>query len=384
MLGSMRRVVPAYIGLPGRGSRLGGSRLAQAVRTGHVLVCLLLAPLAAWPHATQLSSSRMELAGNRAEVVLELNGRDLEVAVHMPLIAPDGVVAPERLDAAASAIAGYLLQHTRLANSAGGACRGEVASVQARREHVVAQVRWQCPPLTGTLAYRVTLFHEVDPAARHMLTVSGDVRRMALLSNSAPEAELVQTRAQVLEVLWHYFVSGVQHIATGAEHIAFIVALILWGRRVWPLVGVVTAFTIAHSVTLTLAVFEVVTLPARLVETFVALSIVYVAAENFWVRDLRRRWWLAALFGLVHGFGFASLLRDYGLPRDALLPALAAFNAGVEAGQIAVVLALMSVFAALRVGGPGREPNPRVMLGISGAIAVLGIYWSVQALLGVR
>ena len=100
-----------------------------------------------------------------------------------------------------------------------------------------------------------------------------------------------------------------QHIVTGPEHIAFIVALILWGRRVWPLVGVVTAFTLAHSVTLSLAVLEVVTLPARLVETFVALSIVYVAAENFWVRDLRRRWWLAALFGLVHGFGFASLLR---------------------------------------------------------------------------
>jgi len=378
----MRRVVPAYFGLPGRGSRLGGSTLTQAVRTGAVVVCLLLVPLAAWPHATQLSSSRMALAGNGAEVVLELNGRDLEVALKVPLI--EDMVAPERLQAATGAISGYLLQHTRLANSAGGTCQGAVESLQARREHVLARVRWYCPPLTGTLAYRVTLFHEVDPAARHMLTVSGDVRRMALLSNSAPEADLVQTRAQVLEVLWHYFVSGVRHIVTGAEHIAFIVALILWGRRVWPLVGVVTAFTIAHSVTLTLAVFEVVTLPARLVETFVALSIVYVAVENFRVRDLRRRWWLAALFGLVHGFGFASLLRDYGLPRDALLPALAAFNAGVEAGQIAVVLALMSVFAALRVGGPGREPDQRVMLGISGVIFVLGLYWSAQALLGMR
>ena len=146
----------------------------------------------------------------------------------------------------------------------------------------------------------------------------------------------------------------------------------------------VTAFTVAHSLTLIAAALGWLTLPSRLVESLIALSIVYVAAENFWVRDLRRRWWLAALFGLVHGFGFASLLRDYGLPRDALVPALAAFNAGVEAGQIAVLLALMSVFAALRVGGPGREPNQRVMLGISGAIVALGLYWSAQALLGVR
>ena len=133
-----------------------------------------------------------------------------------------------------------------------------------------------------------------------------------------------------------------------------------------------TAFTLAHSVTLSLAVLDVVALPARLVETFVALSIVYVAAENFWVRDLRRRWWLAGLFGLVHGFGFASVLREYGLPRDALLPALAAFNAGVELGQIAVVLAVISAFAALRVGGPRREPNRRFMLGVSGAILAAG------------
>ena len=106
-------------------------------------------------------------------------------------------MAPERLEAAAAAISGYLLEHARLANSAGGACQAEIESLRARREHVLAQVRWRCPPLTGTLVYRVTLFHEVDPAARHMLTVSGDLRRMALLSNTAPEAELVQTRAQV-------------------------------------------------------------------------------------------------------------------------------------------------------------------------------------------
>ena len=95
---------------------------------------------------------------------------------------------------------------------------------------------------------------------------------------------------------------------------------------------------------------------------------------------LTPRWWLAAMFGLLHGFGFASVLRDYGLPRDSLLPALAAFNAGVELGQVAVVLVVMFAFAALRLGGPGREPNRRFMLGLSGTILVLGLYWTAQAL----
>lgn len=349
-----------------------------------MLACLLLAPLTGWPHATQLSSSRVELTGSSAGVLLELNGRDLDVALGTALVAPDGAVVPEQLKAASPQIGAYLLAHARLANSAGGGCQGEVESLDARREHVLARVRWRCPPVTGTLVYRATLFQEIDAAARHMVTVSGDVRRMALLSSAVPEATLAQTRSQVLEVLWHYLVAGVEHIAGGVEHIAFIVALILWGRRVWPLVGVVTAFTAAHAVTLSLAVLELVVLPSRLVEVFVGLSIVYLAAENFFVRDIRHRWWLAGLFGLVHGFGFASVLRDYGLPRDALLPALAAFNAGVELGQLAVVLVAMAAFTALRVGGPAREPDRRFVLAASGAIVLLGIYWTAEPLLGLR
>jgi hypothetical protein len=359
-------------------------RLLRAGLLLPFLIGVLLAPLAAWPHATQLSSSRVELTGNSAGILLELNGRDLDVALGTALVAPDGTVVPERLNHAAPQITAYLLAHARLANSAGGACQGKVESLDARREHVLAQVRWRCPPVTGTLVYRATLFQEIDAAARHMVTVSGDVRRMALLSSAAPEAALVQTRSQVLEVLWHYLAAGIEHITGGAEHIAFIVALILWGRRVWPLVGVVTAFTAAHAVTLSLAVLELVVLPPRLVEVFVGVSIVYVAVENFFVRDIRHRWWLAGLFGLVHGFGFASVLRDYGLPRDALLPALAAFNVGVEVGQVAVVLVAMAAFTALRVGGPRREPNRGFVLAASGAILLLGVYWTGQSLFGLR
>ena len=117
----MSFVVSEVVGLPRQGSR-----------ACVLLACVLFAPLAAWPHATQLSSSRMELAGHRAGVLLELNGRDLEVALHTTLTAPDGAVAPERLDGAATAISAYLLEHVRLANSAGGSLPGCRSSPCAR------------------------------------------------------------------------------------------------------------------------------------------------------------------------------------------------------------------------------------------------------------
>ena len=233
--------------------------------------------------------------------------------------------------------------------------------MRPKAEHLLVRVEWACAPVTGQLVYEVTLFQEIDPAARHMLTAGGDVRRMALLSVNAPRVVLTDTRAQLREVLWHYFLAGVEHIAIGYDHIAFLLAVVLWGRRFWPLVGVVTAFTVAHSITLSLAVLDVVRLPSRLVETLVALSIAYVAAENFFVQDLRRRWRIAFLFGLIHGFGFASVLRDYGLPGDALMPALAAFNLGVEAGQIVIVVLalglLVLVQQLLRAHAPDISPR---------------------------
>jgi hypothetical protein len=174
---------------------------------------------------------------------------------------------------------------------------------------------------------------------------------------------------------------------SGYDHIAFLVAVIVWGRRLWPLVGVVTAFTLAHSVTLTLAVLDIVSPPAKLVETLIALSIVYVAAENFFVRDIRHRWIITFLFGLVHGFGFAGALKAYGLPRDALIPALAAFNVGVEVGQIVVVLVALGAMRALEMGlralsgRPRQLPDPRFVRVVSTGVLLLGVYWTLERLL---
>ncbi|HEU5282335.1 MAG TPA: HupE/UreJ family protein [Burkholderiales bacterium] len=343
----------------------------------------LLAATGAWAHATQLSSSRAEVRGNRIDVQLELNARDVEVALGVALLGSDGEIAPGALGPVEESLAAYLLERAKLSNSAGAACQGRLAGVHPKAEHVLVDMLWTCPPMTGQLVYSVTLFQEIDPAARHMVTASGDVRRMALLSTSNPSVALSDTRPHVGEVMWHYLLAGIEHIAIGYDHIAFLVAVILWGRRLWPLVGVVTAFTIAHSITLSLAVLDVARLPSQLVETAIALSIVYVAAENFFVRDLRRRAWITFAFGLVHGFGFASVLRDYGIPRDALVPALAAFNVGVEVGQIAIVVVALGAMRGLERALRGAFPAfpGAYPYAVSASVLLLGLYWTVERLL---
>jgi hydrogenase/urease accessory protein HupE len=364
---------------PEQGAKPGGE-LKVLRRKGCASIAALLLLLAAppaTPHATQLSSAQLHLEGYSVRGRLELNARDLDAALGTRLAAGNEV-SDEALAAQAQRIAGYVLARARLLGAAGSGCAGRALQLAAKGDHVVVEAAWSCPPVTGRLTYEATLFHDIDPAARHMLTVAGDVRRMALLGVANPRAELAHARAALGEVLLHYLMAGIEHIVIGYDHLAFLLAVIAWGRTAWPLVGVVTAFTVAHSLTLTLAVLGLVHVPSGLVELAIALSVVYVAAENFVVRDLRWRAWIAFAFGLIHGLGFASVLRDYGLPREALVPALAAFNAGVELGQLGVVLAALVALRLLERHGTGRTPNPRLVYAISGAVVLLGLIWTVQ------
>ncbi|MDQ7064372.1 MAG: HupE/UreJ family protein [candidate division KSB1 bacterium] len=130
---------------------------------------------------------------------------------------------------------------------------------------------------------------------------------------------------------------GIEHIFIGIDHILFLFGLLVLGGRFWHLVKIVTSFTVAHSLTLILAALGWVNLPVKLVESAIALSIAYVAAENFIAKSIDRRWLLTGFFGLVHGFGFANVLQELGLPSRGLVSSLLAFNLGVELGQVVIV-----------------------------------------------
>lgn len=171
-----------------------------------------------------------------------------------------------------------------------------------------------------------------------------------------------------------FFLLGIEHITTGYDHVLFLLALLLIGGGVRALVGIVTAFTVAHSITLALATLEVVVLPTRLVESAIALSIAWVALENVLFDRGHGRWPIAFLFGLVHGFGFAAILRAMQLPTSSLALSLVAFNLGVEVGQLVVVLVAFPVIAAMQ-----RLPRRRAIVATaSGAILTLALYWFVE------
>jgi hydrogenase/urease accessory protein HupE len=146
-----------------------------------------------------------------------------------------------------------------------------------------------------------------------------------------------------------FFLLGIEHILTGYDHLLFLLVLILRGGNVWSLLKIITAFTIAHSITLGLAALNIINLPERLVEAVIALSIAYVAAENLFMRKaISHRWAVSFLFGLVHGFGFSNVLREIGLPSNGLVWALLNFNLGVEAGQAMAVIVVVPLLLWLR------------------------------------
>jgi hypothetical protein len=178
------------------------------------------------------------------------------------------------------------------------------------------------------------------------------------------------------QVARQYLYLGYVHILPrGLDHILFVVGLFLLSARLKPILLQVTTFTIAHSITLGLSIYGIVSLPSRIVEPLIALSIAYVAVENLFTREVKPwRLGLVFLFGLLHGLGFAGVLRELGLPRAEFLTALLSFNLGVEAGQLTVI-----ALAALAMAPLFRQSwyYGRVVAPASLAIAAVGVYWTV-------
>jgi hydrogenase/urease accessory protein HupE len=182
-----------------------------------------------------------------------------------------------------------------------------------------------------------------------------------------------------LEIGWQYFVLGFTHILPhGFDHVLFVVGIFLLTSKWRSIVAQVSTFTIAHSITLALTMYGIVSLPARVVEPMIALSIAYVAIENLIVSELKP-WRLALVFsfGLLHGMGFAGVLRDLGLPRPAFLTALITFNAGVEAGQLTVI-ALAFAACAYWQARDRATYRRLIVVPASLLIALTGIVWTVQ------
>lgn len=247
----------------------------------------------------------------------------------------------------------------------------------------------------------MTLFFDVDRTHRNLLMVEHNWRTATF--NNEAEVSLIFTpgrSAQTLDLtssslwkgLWGMIWLGILHIWIGIDHILFLVALILPsvlqrkdGR--WQPVGsfkegfinilaVITFFTLAHSVTLAMAGLGLVRLPSALVESVIALSIAVAAAANFLPRLQIREWTLAFVFGLFHGFGFASVMGDIGVGTDHLIKSVLGFNVGVELGQVVIIAAIFPVLFLLR---NWRTYVPAMKLGSLGLIAIAMIWFGERA-----
>jgi hypothetical protein len=229
-----------------------------------------------------------------------------------------------------------------------------------------------------------SLFADLDPTHRGLLRASfGERTVTGVLGPDQSRLWLDPDGRSRWEQFLDYGREGVWHIWIGFDHVLFLVSLLLpavllaprFAPAFWDVVKVVTAFTVAHSITLALAALSVVTLPSRLVESAIAASVVLAALNNLWPVVQRARWLVAFTFGLIHGFGFASVLADLGLPQESLVVALLGFNLGVEAGQLVIVAVFLPLAYAVRDTGFYRRV---VLVGGSVAITLVATLWLVE------
>ena len=221
-------------------------------------------------------------------------------------------------------------------------------------ESLTLSVDFTCPEAVRDLALRDDLFDAfgLDHHTVARIDAHGGTRQFAF----TPETRATRVRLDdgwgAARSLASFALLGIEHILTGWDHLLFLLALLIPGGGVLALAKIVTAFTLAHSATLALAVLNVVILPERLIEGIIALSIAAVAAENLYLRPtVTRRWIVSFCFGLVHGLGFSSALREIGLPSGGLLLSLVGFNAGVELGQALVVAVVLPIMLVVRRAG---------------------------------
>lgn len=331
-----------------------------------LVLALLMCQTTAWAHKASDSYLLVNLAGNAVTAQWDIALRDIDFALGLDSDGNAEITWGE-LRARQSDISAWAL--SRLEVTRIGVCPLRVEGLQVDDHtdggYAVLHLRGVCPSATGAVGLQYRLLFDLDKLHRGLLRLTSDGATYTTVLS--PTSDLVQFGAAQesrWEQFFQYLVEGIRHIWIGFDHILFLLSLLLpavlvfqlrrwygvtsFGAGAREVLWVVTSFTAAHSITLSLAALGLVSLPSRLVESAIALSVVLAAANNLWPVVEHRRWLVAFVFGLIHGFGFASVLSELGLPSDALVLSLLGFNAGVEIGQMAIVAGFLPVAFLLR------------------------------------
>lgn len=334
-----------------------------------LLLALLVCQITAWAHKASDSYLVIDVKGNSITAQWDIALRDIDFALGLD---GDGnaEISWGELRSRQSDLSAWALSRLELKRN--GTCPLQVTGLQVDEHtdggYAVLHMAGLCPGATGNLALQYRLLFDLDKLHRGLLRLTLDgTAYTSVLSPASDTVNFGGSQASRWDQFKRFLIEGVWHIWIGFDHILFLLSLLLpavlvmkmhrwqgvssFGMAAREVLWVVTSFTAAHSITLSLAALEIVSLPSRLVESAIALSVVLTAANNLWPLVNHRRWLLALGFGLIHGFGFASVLSDLGLPADAMVLSLLGFNAGVEVGQMVIVVCFLPVAFLLRNTG---------------------------------
>ncbi|MBP8307827.1 MAG: HupE/UreJ family protein [Burkholderiaceae bacterium] len=346
--------------------------------------------------AHKASDAYLSVLDTNERIILlwEIGLRDLGLRLDLDADRDDTLSARE-IAAGRPAIDALALSSLALTRGVGG-CALSIAGHDFTRRVDEALIRLtlqaQCPEASGPVTIDYRLFQDTDPSHRGLLLSAHSASPSVLVPGAAP-LRLSESRSGTERLVQaaSFFTDGVRHILSGYDHLAFLIALLLpaalvrrqgaWTARtdrvgaMYEVAGLVTAFTLAHSITLVLGATGVLAVPPAPVEIAIAASVTLAAVNNLHPLLPRHLWLVAFVFGLIHGFGFASSLADTGLPAQGRMLALLAFNLGVEAGQLAIVLIVAPLLWLTR----DQVSYRRIALpAASVALAAAGVVWIIQ------
>jgi hypothetical protein len=368
-----------------------------------LVIVFFFAPVAL-AHKTSYAYLNAVVAGDSVSGKLELAVRDFDFAFFDYAFGPGadrgGKANLDQLHRHEKEIAALLLEKISI-GPPGAPCGLKPGAISldshSGEDYVVLLFSGNCESLGAQLQIGYDLMFAIDPQHRALI----DVRRDGVNFSGVmtPDTKVLQFNAaekNLRDTILAYIHQGVHHIWIGYDHILFVCSLLLpavllrkqnkwqpvdgFAGAFWGVASVITAFTLAHSITLSAAAFGIIELPSRLVESAIAVSVAVAAINNIYPIITRRLWVVAFAFGLIHGLGFASVLSEFGLPDDRKLAALVSFNVGVELGQLSIVVTLLPfLFAARRKATYSRF----VMPAGSFVIAVVALIWFVERATGV-
>jgi len=314
------------------------------------IACVLLAAPLPWASAHDggtTAFARIILSGQTVRYILSIPDTASRPIAPTLRDGPTGAGAHETL---AAAVRGGL----RLSGDATPCAAGpaEVVPGSGASASLTITIDFACPSTMRSLAIRDDTFDLLGGDLHVLARIEHDgaTEQFAFATERREVRISVGAAPDSTSGVGSFFALGIEHILTGYDHLLFLFALMIGGGSAWSLIKIVTAFTLAHSLTLTAAAFDLIVLPGQIVEAAIALSIAYVALENLFALDrgTSKRWLVALVFGLVHGFGFSAVLKELGLPPDGRAWSLLQFNLGVEVGQAGVIVAAMPLLIGLR------------------------------------